>query len=83
MTRIVEIRLDPRDVDCVLCGTHLTEGVDKIQGLPMYEGEVVPDDWSGEWGGFDVCETCFRKHRPDMLAHAALAADGRTETTDA
>jgi hypothetical protein len=31
----------------------------------MYEGEVVPDDWEGEWGGFTVCEGCYFDHRPE------------------
>jgi hypothetical protein len=32
----------------------------------MYEGDVVPDDWPGEWAGFDVCDQCHAKHRPPV-----------------
>lgn len=55
------IDLWPRESECVLCGEHLWGC--KL-GLPMYEGEVVPDDWPGEWAGFDVCAPCYVKHRP-------------------
>ena len=55
------IDLWPRESECVLCGEHLWGC--KL-GLPMHEGEVVPDDWPGEWAGFDVCAPCYVKHRP-------------------
>ena len=58
---ILVINLSPRESECILCGTFLS---DPRRGLPMYEGEVVPDDWPGEWAGFDVCEHCYAKHRP-------------------
>ena len=57
---IVVIDLQLRDTDCTLCGARHS----LAQGLPMYEGEVVADDFEGDWGGFPVCKKCFVKHRP-------------------
>jgi hypothetical protein len=57
------INLSPHESECILCGTLL---FDCKLGLPMYEGEVVPDDWPGEWAGFDVCAPCHAKHRPEI-----------------
>ena len=59
--RILVIDLWPRESECILCGEHLWC---PCKGLPMYEGEVVADDWMGEWAGFDVCDACYEKHRP-------------------
>lgn len=50
------INLSPRESECAACGKWL---VDCRQGIPMYEGEPVPHDWSGEWVGRDACIECF------------------------
>lgn len=44
---------EPSDLCCV-CG----EETWMDQGLPCYEGEIVPSDWQGEWGGFTACREC-------------------------
>jgi len=46
------------EVDCILCGTTNSDSL----FLPMYEGQVVPNDYEGEWAGMPVCRTCYRKH---------------------
>ncbi len=61
MTDILCINLNPRITECVLCGKEISH----IYCLPMYESEVVPDNWEGEWGGFTVCKSCYFIHRPD------------------
>lgn len=75
----LEIRLYPRETECICCGDLL---VDCRQGVPMYEGMVLPNDWEGEWYGFDSCSDCFeaqgRLTRPvyagDLAAVAKNAA---------
>lgn len=57
------IDLWPHETECVLCGEWLY--LKDAKGLPMYEDEVVPDDYPGEWAGFSVCDACYAKHRPE------------------
>lgn len=49
------IRLDEPTDFCCVCDAE----VYMDYGLPMYEGEIVPPDWSGEWGGFTACKRCY------------------------
>jgi len=51
------IDLNPHCVECRVCGeaVYLGEGF----GIPMYEDDVLPNDWPGEWGGFPACQRCF------------------------
>lgn len=53
---IIRINLSPREEDCAVCGRTVIDG---NKGIAMYEGEPVPHDWPGDWGGFTCCETCF------------------------
>lgn len=46
----------PPESECFVCGARL---FGTTFGVPTYEGEVLPNDWPGEWGGFPACETCF------------------------
>jgi hypothetical protein len=32
-------------------------------GLAMYEDEIVPDDYTGEWGGRPCCALCYEINR--------------------
>lgn len=44
------------EFDCHVCGAPLeTSG----QSVPCYEDYVLPNDWEGEWGGFQACPDCF------------------------
>lgn len=38
------------------CGTRL---VAPCYGVPVYEDLILPNDFEGEWGGFDACARCF------------------------
>jgi hypothetical protein len=53
--KIVVIDLNPHDVECHLCDRPCHYR----QGVPIYEGAIVPDDHQGEWGGVPVCLRCY------------------------
>ncbi len=59
---VVMINLSRAEADCRLCGKR--GFLDSMPGLPMYEDEVLPDDYEGEWAGMPVCPGCYAKHRP-------------------
>jgi hypothetical protein len=52
---VLVIDLSARESECCACGTAV---LDPRKGLPMYEGEIVPADYEGEWSGFDACDEC-------------------------
>lgn len=56
MNDILLIELFPRETECIVCETPL---VNSRRGIPMYEGEVLPNDWDGPWAGFDACPECY------------------------
>lgn len=57
----------PPIVDCWICG-----GPSLRKGIPVANGEPVPNDYVGEWGGVPACDTCFALHEAgDMPALAA------------
>lgn len=49
------IHLNPPECDCCICGERCIVA----QGVPIYEDEIVPDDYQGEWGGQSVCRRCY------------------------
>lgn len=54
--RPIVIELWPHESECVACGRNL---YGCKQGIPMYGGEPVPHDYTGDWAGFDACRECF------------------------
>lgn len=66
MSDVVVINLWPRESECCCCG-KLLFGC-KL-GLPLYEGEPVTLDHTGEWGGSDACEECYKGYQEN--AHDA------------
>lgn len=60
------IELYPHEVYCHLCGAFCY--VVETYGLPIYEDEIVPDDYEGEWGGVPACK---RKEEPSAERSAA------------
>lgn len=52
---ITVINLNPHDVKCHLCDA----ACEYRQGVPIYEGMIVPDDYQGEWGGVPTCQRCY------------------------
>lgn len=61
---IVIIELWPQEDNCCVCDeVVLCYSAGPNYGLAMYEGEIVPEDWPGEWGGFTACWSCFNMFR--------------------
>lgn len=52
----LSIVLDRRESECAVCGVDL---VSPRFGVPMLDGYVLPNTWTGIWGGFDACEDCY------------------------
>lgn len=61
------IRLDERVAECYVCGTESPPH----WGIPLYEGEVMPNDWPGDWVGVDACQECWL-HQGVLLAPVPL-----------
>jgi len=61
MNKIKIINLWPIETECTICGKHHV----MENSLPMYEGEVLLDDYEGEWAGMPVCNKCYKKHRTE------------------
>lgn len=53
MSRVQVINLWPIIAECVVCGND-----SHASGIPMYEDFILPNDWSGEWGGQPACDRC-------------------------
>ncbi len=54
------IELDTEPITCSVCGRE-----DWQQwGLPVSSetGEIVANDYPGEWGGIPACRECWAKH---------------------
>lgn len=53
---LVVIDLWPIVAECCVCGAASSG-----QGIPVFEGDILPNDHDGEWGGAPACKTCFDK----------------------
>ena len=62
---------DDTETTCVACGLP----TDERQSLPVSNGEVVGNDFEGEWGGVPACAGCVAVHAAG--GPAALAAHVR------
>ena len=67
MCPIRVIELFPHEVDCYVCG-NLCEFHDHLE-MPIYEDEIVPDNWDNEWGGVPVCRECYEETRHRQALH--------------
>jgi hypothetical protein len=52
---ITIIRLDEPTCDCWVCGQETFLDF----GLAVYEDEILPNDWPGEWFGATVYPRCY------------------------
>lgn len=59
---MVVIDLNERWADCHICG----EPTPSRWGVPVWNGEIVANDWPGEWGGVPACEKCWAEHERGM-----------------
>lgn len=53
--RILLIELWPAWTECVICSAECLHR----QGLAIWEDQIVPDDYQGEWGGAPACPECY------------------------
>lgn len=51
---------------CVNCGKPSSG----FHGLPVFNGDIVSNDWPGEWGGACCCEDCYNRHAAGQLETA-------------
>ena len=76
MGEMVMISLYPRETECIACAVLL---VGCKRAIPCYEDEALPDDWAGEWAGFDACDACADAQAkitaPTPLAQIARMAE--------
>jgi hypothetical protein len=57
--QLVEIiRMQALPADCWVCGGDATG---MHHGIPVYEDQILPNDWPGDWAGVPACEGCFEK----------------------
>ena len=56
MADVTVIRLDEPWIVCSVCGK---DDVSRW-GLAVYEGQIVPDDYKGHWGGAPCCRECYQ-----------------------
>lgn len=67
MSAILEIELWPRWQECAICG----EVTPVRWGLPVDRcGDLVPNDYEGEWGGVPACQDCHDAHARGELTAA-------------
>lgn len=62
-TSMLVIDMNPKNYECVVCGN----ACDGTHGVPMLEGELVSNEWEGEWVGRHACIDCFHKHARNEL----------------
>lgn len=65
LIRVIE--LFPHEIDCYVCG-ELCDPREHL-AIPIYEDEIVPDNWDGEWGGVPVCRECYEDARRRQALH--------------
>lgn len=72
--RVLVINLWEITCECTICNKETS---DKF-GIPIYEDEIMPDDYQGEWCGSPVCRRCFYVTRGWQSEHP-----GKKITTNA
>lgn len=50
--------------ECCICGKYIIRAK---KAIAMFEGLPVPNDWNGDWAGFDACDECFEKNNRSEL----------------
>lgn len=69
----VIIRLHEPQIECIVCGeTDVSRW-----GLAVYEGQIVPNDYQGEWGGAPCCEKCFMSRQIGTIEDWMTFAEAR------
>ncbi len=54
------IYLQSFDIECRVCDRPWSYSPGgRSFAIPIYEGDIVPDGYTGEWGGAPVCPRCY------------------------
>jgi len=62
---VIEMNRSMRpELPCIVCGEDCSQ--DNC-GLPTFNGDIMSNDWRGEWGAKACCESCYRKHEQGMI----------------
>lgn len=70
MADVLEIELWPRWAECWACGAETP----CQWGLPIDDcGDLVSNDYEGEWGGVPACQRCCEAHAQGILTADNLA----------
>lgn len=85
MGDVLEIRLQTPGFGmgepCIACGLPSSG----FHALPTFNGDIMSNDWPGEWFGNVCCERCYEKHlrgemkTADHLYRHLLAGLGFTD----
>lgn len=59
---ILVVNLWPPWTNCTICGVETPSK----WGVPVWNGDIVANDWPGEWGGVAACEKCWEEHERGM-----------------
>ncbi len=70
---VTVVRLDAPETECIICGQTTA----KAQGIPLFEGCVVPVDSDGDWAGFDACSYCFGLYEEGRYVELQAILDTR------
>jgi hypothetical protein len=52
---VTVIDLNGLDAECYVCDQDTSHE----QGIAIYEDLIVPNDYTGEWGGVPACRRCY------------------------
>ncbi len=61
--RAVIIDLHPITAICSICGKEELSR----WGVPRHNGDLVSNDFRGEWGGSPACEQCHDRHATGLI----------------
>lgn len=73
MNQPVVIELWPQEIQCVVCDAWDLNR----WGLAVCEGEILPDDWAGEWGGRSCCRRCYAAWQDGVIRPHMSFAEAR------
>lgn len=66
---VIQIGMQDNTVSCWICGVE----TEFKWGVPTFNGDLMSNDWPGEWFGQSVCERCFDLHEQGkMITHDNL-----------
>jgi hypothetical protein len=61
--KVTVIDLWPQVAECSICG----EVTLSRWGVPRHNGDLVSNDWQGDWASSPACERCHDAHAAGLL----------------